>query len=106
MSIRHCAQRVLVAIAATAALGGFGALAFSSAAGATGPSSGSIVPNAAQPTGNYTPGPFSSGQNINVVIPANNTFSSTDGLEQQQLGHQRRRVLGTQRRRALQHHGL
>ena len=50
-------------------------------ADAAGPTSGSIVSNAAQPLTGYTPGiPFASGQNINVVIPSNATFSSTDGF--------------------------
>ena len=41
---------------------------------------GQSSPTSAQAQGTVTPGPFSSGQNINVVVPANETFSSDDGL--------------------------
>ncbi len=87
MSVRHVARRVVVSIAATAAAGSFAALAFAVPAavpaGATTAcsNSGDQCLTAAQPSGTYTAGtPFDSGQNINVVVPANNTFSSTDGL--------------------------
>ena len=80
MSVRHVARRVAVSLAATAAAGTFAALAFTSPASAAGPTTGSIIPNAAQPQGTVTGGPFSSGQNINVVVPTNETFSSDDGL--------------------------
>ena len=77
MSVRHVARRVAISIAATAAAGSFAALALSSPAGAAGPSSGSVVPGSAQSVGPVNPGtPFSSGQNINVVIPANSAFVS------------------------------
>lgn len=43
--------------------------------------SGDQCLTAAQSVGTVAAGaPFSSGQDINIVIPANNTFSSTDGL--------------------------
>jgi hypothetical protein len=78
MSIRHVARRVAVSLAATAAAGAFAALALSSPAGAAGPASGSIVPGSAQAVAPYTAGkPFSSGQNINVVIPANSAFAGS-----------------------------
>jgi hypothetical protein len=77
MSIRHVARRVVVSIAATAAAGSIAALAFSSPAGAAGPASGSVVPGSAQPVAPFATGkPFSSGQNINIVIPANSAFAS------------------------------
>ena len=77
MSIRHVARRVAASIAATAAVGTFAALAFASPAGASGPTSGSVVPGSAQCSASCTAGtPFSSGQNINVVVPANITFSN------------------------------
>src|ERR1700733_2556441 len=85
MSVRHLATRVAASLAATAAVGAF-ALAFAvptaTPAGASTActNSGDQCLSAAQPQGTVTPGPFSSGQNINVVIPANDTFSSTDGL--------------------------
>ena len=78
MSIRHVVRRVGVAIAATAAAGSFAALAFASPAGAQ-PASGDIVPGSAQPSGPVNAGtPFSSGQSINVVIPANSAFAAPD----------------------------
>jgi hypothetical protein len=50
-------------------------------AGASTPTQGSIVPDSAVPVGTYTAGtPFSSGQQINVVVPANNLFSPTTNL--------------------------
>ena len=56
-------------------------LGLSVGAGAAGPTTGSIVSNAAQAQAPFTAGvPFSSGQTINVVVPANETFSSDDGL--------------------------
>jgi Bacterial Ig-like domain (group 1) len=46
-------------------------------AGAAAPTEGSIVPNSAVPTGTFTKGtPFSSGQNIDVVVPANSVFTN------------------------------
>ena len=49
----------------------------SSPAGATGPSSGDIVPGSAQCAASCTAGtPFDSGQSINVVIPANSAFAA------------------------------
>ena len=86
MSVRHAARRVAVSLAATAAAGAFAALAFAvptavpAGASTACSNSGDQCLSAAQPQGTVTPGPFSSGQNINVVIPANDTFSSTDGL--------------------------
>lgn len=91
MSIRHRAQRVLVAIAAVAATATIGALALSSPAGAascntsaSGPACGSVIPGAAVPVGTVNHGtPFSSGQSINVVVPANEAFASpnnTNGI--------------------------
>ena len=78
MSIRHVARRVAVSIAATAAEGSFAALAFSPPTGAT-PASGDTVPGSAQPVGPVTAGTsFSSGQSINVVIPANSAFAAPD----------------------------
>lgn len=62
-------------------------LGLSVGAGATGPTTGSIVSNAAQCSGTCTAGiPFSSGQNINVVVPANETFSADDGLNNNNSG--------------------
>jgi hypothetical protein len=82
MSIRHIAGKVGAVLAATAAAGAISLVAFAPPAGATPPISGSTVPNSAVPDEAYTPGtPFSSGQNINVVVPANSIFSNTTNLE-------------------------
>jgi hypothetical protein len=52
-----------------------------SVAGATGPTEGTSVPDSAVPIGTITPGtPFSSGQAIDVVIPANSIFSPTQNI--------------------------
>jgi hypothetical protein len=54
-------------------------LGFGVGAGATGPASGSIVPGSAQAVAPFTANtPFSSGQNINVVIPANSAFAGSN----------------------------
>jgi hypothetical protein len=82
MSVRHVARKVATAFTATAAVGVLSMLAFAPPAGATTPTQGSTVPNSAVPDGSYTPGtPFSSGQNINVVVPANSLFSSSTNLQ-------------------------
>jgi hypothetical protein len=82
MSIRQAARRVTVAFAAAAAVGAFSIGILAGPAGASPPTSGSVVPNSAVPVGTVTPGtPFSSGQQINVVIPANSVFSSTTNLQ-------------------------
>jgi hypothetical protein len=87
MSVRHVARRVALSLAATAAVGAFATIAFVAPtavpAGATTACSlpGDECLTAAQPVGTVTAHtPFSSGQVINVVVPANQTFSSTDGL--------------------------
>lgn len=49
-----------------------------SLAAATGPGNNTSVPDSAVPAETYTAGtPFSSGQQINIVIPANSVFTST-----------------------------
>jgi hypothetical protein len=76
MSVRHVARRISASVAVTAAAGAFVALAFTSPAGAAPPASGDIVPGSAQAVAPFTAGqPFDSGQNINVVIPANSAFA-------------------------------
>ena len=58
--------------------GGIATFAFARAAGAgTGPgASGNTITNAAQAIQPFTPGPFDSGQGIDVVIPPNSVFTS------------------------------
>ncbi len=78
MSVRHVARRVAVSVAATAAAGTFAAMAFSSPAGAAGPASGVSRPEfrTAVRAQCAAGKPFDSGQNINVVIPANSAFAA------------------------------
>jgi hypothetical protein len=68
-------QRAGMALLAVAAVT-FGVMAV---AGATGPTEGTSVPDSAVPIGTtFTAGtPFSSGQQIDVVVPANGVFTST-----------------------------
>jgi hypothetical protein len=69
---RRAAFRLLQGGGAALALAGALLVAFLPDAGATGPPDGSIVPDSAVPVAPYTAGqPFSSGQQINIVIPAN-----------------------------------
>jgi hypothetical protein len=78
MSVRQVVRRVAVSIAATAAAGTFAALAFTAPASAAAPTNGQSVPNSAQCAGTCVAGqPFDSGQNVNVVVPANQVFTST-----------------------------
>ncbi len=67
---------------AIAALLSFAAtLGFVTIAGAVGPSSGDTVSGAAAAVSPFTAGiPFSSGQGINIVVPANSIFVPTTGL--------------------------
>jgi hypothetical protein len=75
MSIRHVARTVAATAASAAAAGGIAALAMASPAGAV-LSNGSQVPGSASPTAPFTPGiPFSSGQTIDVIVPANSVLT-------------------------------
>jgi hypothetical protein len=81
MSIRHAAKRVAAVIAAVSAAGAFSIAVLGAPAGAAAPTAGSSVPNSAVPSGTFIAGgPFSSGQQINIVIPANTVFSPTANL--------------------------
>jgi hypothetical protein len=79
MFIRQAVRRVAVVVASVSAASAFSIAMMAGPAGAAPPTSGSIVPNSAVPIDtNFTAGtPFSSGQNINVVVPANSVFTST-----------------------------
>ena len=82
MSIRRVARTVAVSIAAVSAAGAFSILTLSGTAGAAAPTDGSSVPNSAVAVGTVTPGtPFSSGQQINIVIPV----GAPPGLSQVQF---------------------
>jgi hypothetical protein len=77
MPLRRVLFRSLAALGAASALSFVGM----SVAGATGPNSGDQVPGAAAAVVPFTAHtPFTSGQNINVVVPANSVFNSTSGL--------------------------
>jgi hypothetical protein len=81
MFIRHVARTVGISVAAAAVAGTFSIIALAGPAGAAGPNSGDTVPTAATPVTPFTPGtPFSSGQNINVVVPANTIFSPNTNI--------------------------
>jgi hypothetical protein len=80
MSIRQALRRVGVAAAAASAAGALSIVMFAGPAGAAAPTQGSIVPNSAVPVGSVTPGPFSSGQGIDVVVPANSVFNSNQDI--------------------------
>ena len=69
-------QRAGVSLIAAAAV----TLGLFASAGATVPTTGSVVSNAVQPQSGFTPNtPFASGQSINVVIPANSAFDFASG---------------------------
>ena len=71
MSIRN-ASRKLATVLATTVLAGTVAGLTAAPAFASGPANGTQVPSSAVPVGSFTRGtPFSSGQNIEVTIPAN-----------------------------------
>ena len=81
MFIRHVARTVAISAAAAAVAGTFSIIALAGPAGAAAPTSGSTVPNSAAPVTPFTPGtPFSSGQGINVVVPANSIFSANTNI--------------------------
>jgi hypothetical protein len=81
MPFRHVARRVALSLVSTAAAGAFAVFAFSGPAGAAGPNSGDVVPNAAQPQGTVTAGtPFSSGQQITVTVPSNSLFVASNSI--------------------------
>jgi hypothetical protein len=80
MYIRLAARRVAITAAAVSAAGAFFTVTLAGPAGAATPTEGAIVPNSAVPLGSVTPGPFSSGQGIDVVVPANTIFSSTQNI--------------------------
>lgn len=72
MSFRHAVTKVAFASGALALAGGFAVLSFVGPASATAPVSGATIPTAAVAVGTYTAGtPYSSGQLIDVQVPAN-----------------------------------
>ena len=82
MSKRGGARTLAAAVAAVVTAGVISTVGLVSPAGATGPASGSIVPGATVPQSGYTANtPFSSGQNIDVVIPANTVLTQNENLQ-------------------------
>ena len=79
---RHRRYWVLLQLAGVGLLlGALATLGLVVGAGASGPTSGTVVSGVLQPKSPFTAGiPFASGQNINLSVPANETFSADDGL--------------------------
>jgi hypothetical protein len=80
MSIRQAARRVAVTLAAVSAAGAFSFAALTSPAGATTPSEGASGPYAVAVSPFTAGDAYSSGQQINVVVPANSLFVSTSSV--------------------------
>jgi hypothetical protein len=77
MFIRQAARRVAVGVVSVSAASAFSIAMLAGPAGAAAPTEGSIVPNSAVPIGTVASGAaFSSGQQIDVVIPANSVFTN------------------------------
>ena len=80
MIVRHVTRRVAAFGAAVAMTGTVVALAFATPAFAAPPAAGSEVPGSVIPIGASTPGPFASGQVVEVKIPANPTLTPGAGI--------------------------
>ena len=80
MPVRPLIRRFATLSAAVALTGTVTALALASPAFATGPTAGSEVAGSALPIGTATPGPFASGQIIQIQIPANSTLTPGAGI--------------------------
>jgi Putative Ig domain len=76
MSIRAVPRKLVVLAVAAAVTGATAVLAFVPSAFAQSISQGSQVPNSAVPIGAYHTGAFSSGQTIEVQVPANSVLQS------------------------------
>jgi hypothetical protein len=80
MSFRQAARRVAVTLAAVSAAGAFSLATLTSPAGAAAPAEGASGPYAVA-VSPFTAGyAYSSGQKINVVVPANTLFVSTTNV--------------------------
>jgi len=80
MFIRQAARRVAVTLAAVSAAGAFSLATLTSPAGATTPSQGASGPYAVAVSPFTAGDAYSSGQAINVVVPANSLFVSTSNV--------------------------
>jgi hypothetical protein len=80
MFLRRVKKTLVATCGATLALAGAG-VALTTTAGATAPTNGSVIPGSAVAVGRVTKGtPFSSGQGINVVIPANTVLQPNQNV--------------------------
>ena len=80
MSIRQAARRVAVTLAAVSAAGAFSLATLTSPAGATTPTEGASGPYAVAVSPFTAGDAYSSGQEINVVVPTNSLFVSTSNV--------------------------
>ena len=80
MSIRQAARRVAITLAAVSAAGAFSLATLTSPAGATTPTEGASGPYAVAVSPFTAGDAYSSGQQINVVVPANSLFVSTTNV--------------------------
>ena len=81
MSNRNRGKRVTTIMVTASLIGVVGAISLSSPSFASGPANGSQVPGSAVPIGSFTAGtPFSSGQNIEITIPANSNLQPGAGI--------------------------
>ena len=80
MFIRQAARRVAVTLAAVSAAGAFSLATLTSPAGATTPSQGASGPYAVAVSPFTAGDAYSSGQAINVVVPANSLFVPTSNV--------------------------
>jgi hypothetical protein len=80
MSFRQAARRVAITLAAVSAAGAFSLATLTSPAGATTPTEGASGPYAVAVSPFTAGDAYSSGQTINVIVPANSLFVSTSNV--------------------------
>jgi hypothetical protein len=80
MSFRQAARRVAISLAAVSAAGAFSLATLTSPAGATTPAEGASGPYAVAVSPFTAGDAYSSGQMINVIVPANSLFVSTSSV--------------------------
>jgi hypothetical protein len=80
MSFRQAARRVAISLAAVSAAGAFSLATLTSPAGAAAPTEGTSGPYAVAVSPFTAGDAYSSGQSINVIVPANSFFVSTSSV--------------------------
>jgi hypothetical protein len=80
MSFRQAVRRAAIALAAVSAAGAFSLATLTSPAGATTPAEGASGPYAVAVSPFTAGDAYSSGQTINVIVPANSLFVSTSSV--------------------------